>query len=285
MNPVLIFLCLQLLLLSLPIRAEILQCSNHHGRLIFTDQVHLCAHSIQEKSLSSNNLMSSQHVDIDVNYRIQRRDYSRYDNSSWLIYYEASMYEGDPVLLKRSLEKLSRYLLEVELLLPASSINLLKKVDFYLLWGKASPQGGKSSGLRYLRNNERVYRKNIDPSWNESVVIFSANNFMSINPQLTRHVLIHELAHAWHIQERWLYNKEIKAAANHAEKHKLYHLLKGENGQYIPKAYAMKNYFEYFAELSSIYFARNYYFPFDREQLKTHDSQGYALVKKLWGLE
>lgn len=271
-----------LFLFALPIQADIIQCENSQGRLMYTDQIHLCVTSIQEKNLSQQNVMNSQHVDIDVNYRIHRRNYNRYEDSDWLIFYESSMADGDPALLAQSLRKLNRYLNEVEKLLPASAMASLKKVDFYLLWGKASPKGGKSSGLRYLRKNEREHKDNIDPAWNESVVIFSAKNFMTLKPHWTRYVLIHELAHAWHIQERWLYNKEIKAAASHAEKKKLYHLLKGENGRYIPKAYAMKNYLEYFAEMSAIYFAVGYYYPFNRNELAKHDPQAYALMQQVW---
>ena len=261
---------------------NIIQCKNNLGKLIYTDQVHLCVSEIQSKTLSSQNVMASQHVKIDVNYGIHRRAYSRYENSDWIIFYESSMRKGDPNLLSHALVKLHEHLKQVESILPASAIARLKKVDFYLLWGRASPQGGKSSGLRYLRKNEREYKDNIDPTWSESVVIFSAKNFMYLKPKWTQHVLVHELAHAWHIQEKWLYNKEIRAAAKQAERKKLYHLLKDANGRYIPKAYAMKNFFEYFSEMSTLYFSVGHYFPFNREGLKQHDPQAFQLMQQAW---
>jgi hypothetical protein len=114
------------------------------------------------------------------------------------------------------------------------------------------------------------------------VVIFSAKNFLYLKPHWTQHVLVHELAHAWHIEHRWLFDKDIKQVASNAAQKKLYHLLEDEDGNYIPKAYAMKNHLEYFAEMSSIYFSQANYFPFNRAGLKLHDPQAFALMQKVW---
>jgi hypothetical protein len=46
----------------------------------------------------------------------------------------------------------------------------------------------------------------------------------------------------------------------------------------------MTNAMEYFAEATEAYFARNDFYPFDRDELKKHDPEMYALVEKLWGV-
>ncbi len=41
--------------------------------------------------------------------------------------------------------------------------------------------------------------------------------------------------------------------------------------------------YEYFAELSEAYLGENNFFPFDYEELKRHDKDGFALMEDIWG--
>ena len=281
LRAVLVFLglCFQSFLTAGPI----VQCKNIQGDDLYTNEIRYCVGDAVEQKLSANNVISSHHIAIDTNYRIHRREYLKYkNNSGWTIYYEAAMADEAAFLSRQSLARLVSSLKQVESILPSAAIEKLQTVDFYLMWGKASPQGGKAFGARYIRENERDQRDNIDPDWDNSVVIFSASNFLALPALQARFILVHEFAHAWHILEKTQDNSSIKAAANHAEQRKLYHLLKAKNGRYIAKAYAMKNYWEYFAELSAIYFVGGGYYPFQRSELKIHDPQGYKLMTQLW---
>jgi hypothetical protein len=51
------------------------------------------------------------------------------------------------------------------------------------------------------------------------------------------------------------------------------------------EAYAMSNEKEYFAESTEAYFGKNDFFPFDRAELKSHDSAMHDLLEELWGVE
>lgn len=101
-------------------------------------------------------------------------------------------------------------------------------------------------------------------------------------------MLLHELAHAYHLGGERSYDEpRIVAAYDAAMAAGLYdavdHVL-AEDGR-TRRAYAASNPQEYFAELSEAYFGRNDFFPFTREDLIAHDPGGYAAVVELWGLD
>ena len=47
-------------------------------------------------------------------------------------------------------------------------------------------------------------------------------------------------------------------------------------------AYALTDHKEYFAELSEAYWGRNDYFPYTRQELKTYDPTGFAVLEQIW---
>ncbi|MFT3883249.1 MAG: hypothetical protein QM703_26800 [Gemmatales bacterium] len=97
--------------------------------------------------------------------------------------------------------------------------------------------------------------------------------------------LVHELAHAHHL-EQWPEDQpDILQAWNKAMKAGLYHGVKDDEGKKVAKAYAAVNQLEYFAELSSMYFVGCNYQPFSRKELAVYDPVGYAMIEKMWGLK
>jgi hypothetical protein len=98
-------------------------------------------------------------------------------------------------------------------------------------------------------------------------------------------LLIHELAHAYHL-EQWPANEEdIEEAWKSAMKQRLYHGVTDWWGTKLDKAHAATNAVEYFAELSSMYFAGCEHQPFNRRELKAYDPAGYAMIEKMWGVK
>ena len=65
----------------------------------------------------------------------------------------------------------------------------------------------------------------------------------------------------------------------------LYRNVRDVDGRDIEKAYALKNYKEYFAELSAIYFTGGNYHPFNKQGLREYDPQGYAMIQKAWWVQ
>lgn len=95
-------------------------------------------------------------------------------------------------------------------------------------------------------------------------------------------ILIHEMAHAYHDQVLGFGFKPIVDTYNDAINSGRYQLVK--HTKYPDgKAYATTNYIEYFAEITEAYFGTNDYFPFNREDLKNYDPNGYQLVESIFG--
>ncbi len=95
----------------------------------------------------------------------------------------------------------------------------------------------------------------------------------------------HELAHAYH----WRLGFDRGDVVSAFEAARDAGLYRGVAYALAPEgegrdAYALANHKEYFAELSEAYFGRNDYFPCTREELRTYDPTGFALVERLWNL-
>jgi len=63
----------------------------------------------------------------------------------------------------------------------------------------------------------------------------------------------------------------------------LYVNIRREDGK-VMDADALRNEYEYFAELSETYFWRNDFFPFNRNQLFEYDPMGAEMIKTGWGI-
>ena len=76
-------------------------------------------------------------------------------------------------------------------------------------------------------------------------------------------------------------NEDIVRAYQNAKTAGLYAQVKSVDGS-VGAAYASNNEKEYFAEITEAYFLKNDFFPFTREELRSYDPGGYALVENLW---
>ena len=153
------------------------------------------------------------------------------------------------------------------------------------MWGEDSSNGGKKSGMRFVRRGETTNRLHYDDNWEHSIVIYSAENLMYLNDMWTKKSLVHELAHAWHIMNWPEKHNEILDPWQQAKSKKLYLNVKDYKNRVKPKAYAVKNNLEYFAELSAMYFVGGDYFPYERGGLIQYDPLGVSMVEKLWGVQ
>jgi hypothetical protein len=97
-----------------------------------------------------------------------------------------------------------------------------------------------------------------------------------------RCVLLHEFAHAVHFHIVGTNNQVVDQTYRKAMQRKLYDSAKDVNDKMI-KPYAATNDREYFAELTCAYLNKLHYFPFARDDLKTHDPDGYKMMEKVWG--
>lgn len=270
------------LLLAVNVHADVLSCTDAKGQTIYTDNHALCkwgqAKPVKVDARAQNNQASKG----KVNYRIPARQYDSV-GTSYKVYIEHDLRTGDPQLADAAIEKLEVTLKEIFFVLPQKPAKELSELTFYLMWGEGSPNGGRKSGMSYIRPGEPKNYPYLDPRWENVIVIYSAKNLIYLDALWSKKALMHELAHAWHLNS-WSENYEpILSAYRNAKNLGLYRNVKDNKGKVIKKAYAVKNHLEYFAELSAIYFVGGNYSPADRSALLIYDRQGKELISRLWG--
>jgi hypothetical protein len=217
-----------------------------------------------------------------VNFHTPVRQYQRAPGDLG-IYLEQSLVSGDKALSDAALGKLVRSLNEIFAVLPTRSVTELRRIRFFLMW-EAAPEGGRRSGMAYIRQGEPLNHPELDPRWNHVIVIYSARNLMDLDAIWSKKALMHELAHAWHITHWPEKYPPIYTAYLTAETNRLYRNVRDTKGKLIRQAYATRNQLEYFAELSAMYFVGGDYFPFNRAGIAQYDKTGEQMVRQLWGL-
>ena len=218
-----------------------------------------------------------------VNYSNPRREYEFTRAGEWSVMVERQLQTDAPEVARKALSRLNDDLAAAMGLLPRSSHRTLKKVHVILLYGPKAKGGGRD-GLGYVRKWQPD-TVDVDPRWRSGIVINHAEEYMR-SPQFRslKHI-VHEMAHAYHM-EQWPEDQvDIRQAWNNATKQGLYRDVKDWYGGTLAKAYAATNPLEYFAELSCMYFVGCESQPFNRRGLKTYDPAGYAMIEKMWGLE
>jgi hypothetical protein len=100
--------------------------------------------------------------------------------------------------------------------------------------------------------------------------------------KLERCILLHEFAHAVHAQVVGSNDTVVRNVYQSAMQRRLYEETKDVYDQ-KKTPYARVNDHEYFAELTCCYINKLHYYPFNRDDLKKHDPDGYKLMELVWG--
>ncbi len=216
-----------------------------------------------------------------ANFRTPVREYASVSDR-WRVHVEKVFMDRRPERAASAVKKLEATLESIFLTLPERPQKELVGMDFYLLWGKSSPLGGRSSGMNYIRRGEPGRYPHLDPRWEHAIIIFSAENLLFLDELWSRKALMHELAHAWHLSQWPEKHPPVMEAWKRAEASQLYREVMDYKSRRLPVAYACKNQLEYFAELSAMYFVGGDYEPFNRDGLKAYDPGGCAMVEALW---
>lgn len=219
-----------------------------------------------------------------VSYRTPAREYVERQAGGWTFHLERELVELRPDEAARVVRRLEAKLDQALALFPAPARGRLRGLSFFVMLGPAATGGGRDSGTEYFRRTDPDFHEHLDPRWRSAVVIYSAANYLWQNEHWAVLMLVHELAHAWHLEQWPERQPDILAAWQQAMAAKLYHGVKDLNGAALEKAYAAHNQLEYFAELSCTYFWRGEYEPFDREALRRYDPAGFAMIEKMWGI-
>lgn len=268
-------------LLVTNVQADVLRCVDDNGRTTFTDNHALCRESEIASVVTDVGVRNSTVDKGKVNYRIPKRQYEAL-GSNYKIFIERDLVEGDSKLAEQATEKLETTLKEIFAVLPEVPANKLSQLTFYVMWGESSPKGGRKSGMSYIRPGEPNNYAYLDTRWENVIVIYSAKNLMYLDSLWSKKALMHELAHAWHLNN-WPEDYEpIVNAYRKAKDLGLYRDVKDNKGKIIKEAYAIKNHLEYFAELSAMYFVGGNYYPLNKLNLRMYDMSGFQMLESGW---
>lgn len=220
-----------------------------------------------------------------VDFRNPQRQYKQVRLDKWTVFVEKQLLSESPALARQAQARMKAMLAKALKALPKPSRANLQKLPIYLMYGPRARGGGRDNGLEYFQKNAPEYDKGLDLRWKSCVVIYCADNYVRISDFSALKALVHELSHAYHLEQWPEKQPDILRAWDHAVENGLYRNVLDDKGQRIDKAYALVNQLEYFAELSSMYFVGCQYQPFNRRELKTYDPVGYAMIEKMWRLE
>lgn len=219
-----------------------------------------------------------------VDFNHPPRDYVTNQVSHWTLFVESQMVQEDPDLARRAMNRLNEKLVEAMAVLPASASAPLRHLKFFLLYGEKSRHGGRNNGLQYFRKSAPDHNRHLDPRMASSIVIYSASNFVWLSEFWALKALVHELAHAHHLEQWPERRADIYDAWAHAKEAGLYRNIQDDRGRTLSQGYALQNHLEYYAELSCIYFVNGNYYPFNRANLRHYDPRGFQLIERLWGI-
>lgn len=204
----------------------------------------------------------------------------------WTVLIDKRLRERQAGETKRALELLEAQLKEIEQVLPPAATAKLRTVKLYFSvpYPGSGPRAEYHPGAGWLRRNGR------DPAMAKGVEF---TNIAIFEREVSRmpNFALHELAHAWHDQvlDRGFGNEELQKAYARMKDSGTYQNVERRFGSGRPgrqeAAYALTNPMEYFAESSEAFFSTNDFFPFHRQQLKSHDPEMEKLLLLLWGVQ
>lgn len=191
----------------------------------------------------------------------------------WEVRIARSLVDSNDRRLYPALRLLSHRLQQAKKLIPDKQIRQLLDTPIWL------SDSNKGHGEFYF-SERRLYRFGKNPEKLDAIEFHNISLFL-LEDRHSPMQVIHELAHAFHKKNYNKIDKLIMRAWRHARQERLYRRVEHKTGK-KHDAYAIKNAFEYFAELSETYFGENDYFPHNRKQLKKYDPKGYEMVKNIW---
>lgn len=182
--------------------------------------------------------------------------------------------------LAPALQLMEKNLTELSGFLPTTALEEMRK---HPIWMEINikPDGA----AWYHTSKEWLIENGMNPDKAGCVEICNLTNYYNWTRSNQPYMVLHELTHLYHQQVLGYDYKPLLDAYNHALESGKYDSVDYFNGTSYSKtkAYAMTNDTEYFSEITEAYFGKNDYYPFNYEDLRTFDPEGFALLEKVWG--
>lgn len=220
-----------------------------------------------------------------INYREPMRDYEIVRRGRLVIHIEKQFAMDSPAMAQQAISRLAKNIGLALSALPAHARPQLGNVPFYLMYGPKAAAGGRGNGLEFFQKNAPERHPQLDRNWGSSIVVYSAENYLQLSDFWALKAVVHEMAHAYQLENWGEKQPDILNAWEQAMKKGLYRQVRDKQNQFQATAYASVNQLEYFAELSCMYFVGCNYQPFNRRELQLYDPEGFAMIRKMWARE
>jgi dipeptidyl-peptidase-4 len=208
-------------------------------------------------------------------------DHVRLAVQGWTVHLNRALWERDPGAVTKMLRLLDGQLKRVTTQVPAPALVRLRAVPIWI----NPPYPDTRPTAEYHPNPAWLKAHGRDPALAKAIELTNTAIFPAENRRMPS-LLLHELAHAYHDQVLGFDDPDLRAAYEQARQSGRYDHVKRFTGKTLvtDRAYALTNPKEYFAELSEAFFGRNDFAPFDREELRRMDPEGFAVVARKWGV-
>jgi hypothetical protein len=165
---------------------------------------------------------------------------------------------------------------------PADALTALHSVRIVITPATGARNGLSGRGMCYHDSAGWLTANGFDAERAGTVEILNMDDFLTWRAEQPM-MLLHELAHAYHAMLGFDREdvQKVYEAAKASHKYDSVHYVLLPEGKTKP-AYAMNNAREYFAELTEAFFGRNDFEPFTHDELLAFDSEGAAVVDRLW---
>lgn len=177
---------------------------------------------------------------------------------------------------------------EINGLIPESALKVMKKNPIWLEKDLTDGAAWYHANRDWLAEQGKTDARYMTDKWH-CVELCNYVHYVSWSDQNQPYMVLHELCHLYHDQalSGGFENPDVKAAYNHAKNSGMYrntaYRLDSKTTYNIDVAYAMNDQMEYFSEICEAYWGENDYYPFNYDDLKAYDPQGFAVMEKVWG--
>lgn len=182
-----------------------------------------------------------------------------------------------PLIARRVLDEVGRQSEAIGRALPKEVLRWMQAVRIWVEW-----QARSDTAMVFHESGEWLRTHDHHPEKTGHVEISNTRHFLEWSAVDQPWMLLHELAHAYHVRVLGVEFAPIRNAYENARRAGLYTAVSHALETSPKAAYALRNEREYFAELSEAYLGENDFFPYTRDELKRYDPLGYAVVESAW---
>lgn len=220
-------------------------------------------------------------------YVVDKDGYATYEYGGFTYKFKKNVIDQDAA--KAAMAKLKEDIDIINDLIPEKALKVMKKRPIWLEEKNMNNSNGEGAAWCHTEAGQGTTFGGLAAK-EFCVEITNYTNYVAWSKQNQPLMVLHELCHLYHGQALGgSANTTISNAYNNAKKQNLYTKAKyryetgGKVYQLNDQAYCMNTVWEYFSEMCEAYWGENDYYPFNYEDLKSHDPVGFAMCESIWG--